>query len=109
MRKINNTRTSMARVRANLAVAANLCPTWIQTCLFAIDGEGPDEAEQAAYLNFLRECRAASIPLLGVLLYGLARQSFQPEAPRLTPLSPAWLDDCAQRIRALGLAAKVTP
>lgn len=109
MRKINNTRTSMARVRANLAVAANLCPTWIQTCLFAIDGEGPDEAEQAAYLDFLRECRAASIPLMGVLLYGLARQSFQPEAPRLTPLSSAWLDAFAQRIRALGLAAKVTP
>ncbi len=65
MRKVNNTRTGMARVRANLAVAAQLCPTWIQTCLFAIDGEGPDEAEQAAYLDFLRECGAEPIPLQG--------------------------------------------
>ena len=109
MRKVNNTRTGMTRVRANLAVAARLCPTWIQTCLFAIDGAGPDEAEQEAYVDFLRKCMAELIPLQGVLLYGLARQSFQPEAPRLTPLPSAWLEACAQRIRALGIAVKVTP
>jgi wyosine [tRNA(Phe)-imidazoG37] synthetase (radical SAM superfamily) len=99
MRKINSTRIGVTRVRANLAVAARLCPTWIQTCLFAIDGAGPDEAEQEAYLNFLYKCRAELIPL----------QSFQPEAPRLTPLAPAELEACAQRIRALGIAAKATP
>jgi hypothetical protein len=109
MRKVNNTRTGMARVRANLAIAARLCPTWIQTCLFAIDGAGPAEAEQEAYVDFLRGCVAEPIPLRGVLLYGLARQSFQPEAPRLTPLPPEWLETFAQRIRALGLAVKVTP
>jgi hypothetical protein len=52
---------------------------------------------------------AEPIPLQGVLLYGLARQSFQPEAPRLTPLAPARLEACAQRIRALGIEVKVTP
>ena len=109
MRKVNNTRTGMARVHANLAVAARLCPTWIQTCLFAIDGVGPDEAEQAAYLDFLRTCMAERIALQGVLLYGLARQSFQPEAPRLAPLPPERLEAFAQRIRALGLTARVTP
>ena len=109
MRKVNNTRTGMTRVRANLAVAARLCPTWIQTCLFAIDGAGPDEAEQEAYVDFLRRCVAEPIPLQGVLLYGMARQSFQPEAPRLTPLPPERLETFAQRIRALGLAVKVTP
>jgi wyosine [tRNA(Phe)-imidazoG37] synthetase (radical SAM superfamily) len=109
MRKVNNTRIGMTRVRANLAVAARLCPTWIQTCLFAIDGAGPDEAEQEAYVDFLRECIAELIPLQGVLLYGLARQSLQPEAPRLAPLPPERLEAFAQRIRALGLAVKVTP
>ena len=109
MRKVNNTRTGMARVRANLAVAARLCPTWIQTCLFAIDGAGPDEGEQAAYVDFLRICMAQRIALQGVLLYGLARQSLQPEAPRLAPLPPAWLEALALRIRALGLTVKVTP
>ena len=72
----------MAKARANLAAAAERCPTWIQTCLFALDGAGPDEAEQCAYLELLRGCKADGIALQGVLLYGLARQSFQPEAPR---------------------------
>ena len=109
LRRVNNTRTGMTRARANLAVAAQLCPTWIQTCLFAIDGEGPDAAEQEAYLDFLRGCAAEPIPLQGVLLYGLARPSFQPEAPRLSPLPSAWLEACAQRIRGLGIAVRVTP
>jgi wyosine [tRNA(Phe)-imidazoG37] synthetase (radical SAM superfamily) len=109
MRKVNNSRIGMTRVRANLAVSARLCPTWIQTCLFAIDGAGPDEAEQQAYVEFLRASVADRIALQGVLLYGLARQSLQPEAPRLTALPPEWLETFAQRIRALGLAVKVTP
>jgi hypothetical protein len=109
MRKVNNTRTGMARVRANLAIAARLCPTWIQTCLFAIDGAGQDEAEQEAYLEFLRKCLTQGLALKGVLLYGLARRSFQPEASRLAPLPAQQLETMAQRIRALGLAVKVTP
>ena len=111
LRRVNNAHSGMTRVRANFALAAQLCPTWVQTCLFAIDGEGPESAEQEAYLDFLRECRygVESIPLRGVLLYGLARQSFQPEAPRLAPLPPEWLEAFAQRIRALGITVKVTP
>jgi wyosine [tRNA(Phe)-imidazoG37] synthetase (radical SAM superfamily) len=109
MRRVNNTRIGMARVRGNLAAAARLCPTWIQTCLFAIDGAGPDEAEQATYADFLRKCKSERIPLQGVLLYGLARQSFQPEAPRLSALPPERLEDFARRIRALGFPVRVTP
>jgi hypothetical protein len=44
-----------------------------------------------------------------VLLYGLARQSHQPEADRLSRLPAAWLDAFADRIRALNLEVKVTP
>jgi len=109
LRKINNSRTTLARTRANLAIAAQRCPTWIQTCVFALAGTGPDTAEQEAYVEFLRACMAQGITLQGVLLYGLARPSSQPEAPLLTPLSAAQFDAFAQRIRALGLAVKVTP
>ena len=109
MRKVNNTRTGIARAQANLAVAAGLCPTWIQTCLFAIDGAGPDESEQEAYVEILRKCLTEGIALRGVLLYGLARRSFQPEASRLAPLPAQQLQTLAQRIRALGLTVKVTP
>lgn len=109
MRKINNTRVSMAKVRANLSASARRCPTWIQTCVFALDGAGLDEGEQEAYVKFLRDCKADRIPLRGVLLYGLARRSFQAEAKRLAPLSPEQLETFAQRIRALGLEVRVTP
>ena len=108
MRRINSTRSSMNRVRTNLATAASLCPAWVQTCLFAIDAEAPSEAEQAAYVAFLTESLDAGVALEGVLLYGLARTSFQPEASRLSPLPAGWLEVFAQRIRALGLAVKIT-
>ncbi len=109
LRKVNNTRVDVARMRANLEIAARLCPTWIQTCMFAIDGAPPEEVEQQAYLDFLRERVSEGLPLRGVLLYGLARQSFQPEARRLGALPFAWLDAFAERIRPLGLEVKVTP
>jgi wyosine [tRNA(Phe)-imidazoG37] synthetase (radical SAM superfamily) len=109
LRKVNNIRTDITRMRANLEIAVRLCPTWIQTCVFAIDGFPPEEAEQRAYLDFLSERVADRLPLQGVLLYGLARQSFQPEGKRLSALPFAWLDAFAERIRVLGLEVKVTP
>ena len=89
--------------------AARLCPTWVQTCVFALDGEPPAEDEVAAYLDLLRGALADGAPLAGVLLYGLARPSMQPEAPRLSNLPAAWMDALATRVRGLGLAVHVTP
>ena len=109
MRQMNGTRIGLSRVARNLESAAQACPTWIQTCVLAMDGKAPSESEQQAYLEFLGERLAEGIPLRGVLLYGLARQSYQPEAPRLSSLPASWLDDYAERIRALGLDVKVTP
>lgn len=109
MRKINNTRSTTARVQQNLAIAARWCPTWIQTCLFALDGKGPTEAQRRAYIALIRESLAGGVALKGVLLYGLARKSLQPEAPRLTALPSAELEALAREVRALGLKVKVTP
>jgi hypothetical protein len=97
------------RVARNLAIAARACPTWIQTCVLAIDGKAPGEREQEAYLEFLGKQLTQGTPLRGVLLYGLARQSHQPQADRLSSLPADWLDTFAERIRALGLEVKVTP
>ncbi|HKQ26642.1 MAG TPA: hypothetical protein VJT81_19520 [Burkholderiales bacterium] len=109
LRKVNSIRTDSARMRANLEIAVGLCPTWIQTCVFAVDGLPPEEAEQRTYLDFLRERITDRLPLRGVLLYSLARQSFQPEAKRLSALPFAWLEAFAEKIRVLGLEVKVTP
>jgi wyosine [tRNA(Phe)-imidazoG37] synthetase (radical SAM superfamily) len=109
LRKVNNTRMEVAKMRVNLEIAVRLCPTWIQTCVFAIDGAPPPEAEQQAYLDFLRDRVAERLPLQGVLLYGLARPSLQPEAGHLSALPFAWLDAFAVKIRLLGLEVRVTP
>lgn len=82
-----------------------VCPTFVQTCLFAMDGEPPSEADTEAYLALLNEVKSQ---LQGVHLYGLARPSYQPEAPRLSRLPHEKLEVMADRIRALGLTVHVS-
>ncbi len=106
MRRLNGTRVSPQRHQNNLMTAIGLCPTWIQTCVVAWDGKPPDAAEQAAYLAFL--CTLSGSGVQGVLLYGLARASMQPEAVHLTALSQTWLEDYAARIEACGIAVRVS-
>lgn len=108
MRGINQTRTAPEKAFARLRIAAALCPTWLQTCVFALDGLAPSTLEQAAYLELAHRICIEQIPVQGVLLYGLARPSMQPQAPRLSALPAAWLEDFAERIRAAGLAVKVS-
>ncbi len=110
IRQINNAELEPERVYSNLKIAAQLCPTWLQTCLFALDGAAPSQAELDAYLNLLVRAGAEDLPLRGVLLYGLARPSLQPEAPRLSILPEAWLTDFARQIRdRSGLPVKLSP
>ena len=109
MRAINQTRIAPEKQLERLAAAARLCPTWLQTCMFALDGAPPSEAEQAAYLDAVTRIRRGQIPVQGVLLYGLARPSMQPQAGRLSALPTAWLEAFAGKIRAAGLPVKVSP
>jgi wyosine [tRNA(Phe)-imidazoG37] synthetase (radical SAM superfamily) len=108
MRTINQTRISPDKQFERLGIAAQLCPTWLQTCMFALDGTPPSEVEQAAYLAAVSRIRQQRIPVQGVLLYGLARPSMQPQASRLSPLPAEWMDDFAEKIRAAGLPVKVS-
>jgi hypothetical protein len=53
--------------------------------------------------------RRDHLPVQGVLLYGLARPSMQPQAGHLSALSSDWLEQFAAQIRAAGLPVKVAP
>jgi wyosine [tRNA(Phe)-imidazoG37] synthetase (radical SAM superfamily) len=106
---INNTSMGLKRVRENLALAAFSCPTWLQTCVFQIDDLPPNPLESEAYLTFVEKFLQGGGRLEGVLLYGLARPSLQPEAPRLTNVDQAWMESFSTKIRALGLAVKLSP
>jgi wyosine [tRNA(Phe)-imidazoG37] synthetase (radical SAM superfamily) len=109
MRSINQTRISPDKQFERLAVAARLCPTWLQTCVFALDGAPLSDAEQAAYLAAVARIRQQAIPVRGVLLYGLARPSMQPQASRLSALPAEWLEAFAKKIRVAGLPVKLAP
>jgi wyosine [tRNA(Phe)-imidazoG37] synthetase (radical SAM superfamily) len=100
MRAINQTRITPDKQFERLTVAAHLCPTWLQTCVFALDGAPPSDIEQAAYLAAVERIRQQQIPVQGVLLYGLARPSMQPQAGRLSALPAEWLETFA--VRATG-------
>ena len=108
MKQVNDTQVRMDKVRANLIAAIELCPTWLQTCWFAVDNEPPSKKDEDDYLEFIGSLLRDGHQLQGVLLYGLARPSQQVEAPRLSALPEASLQSFADRIAALGLQVKVS-
>ncbi len=109
MQLVNGTRISMSKVRDNLIAAIASCPTWLQTCWFALDGEPPSRQDEDDYLEFVSALLRDGHKPQGVLLYSLARPSMQAEAPRLSALSAEQLQAFADRIGKLGLPVKVSP
>ena len=89
-----------------LKTCAALCPTLVQTCMFALDGIAPSEADIVDYLALIKQ---VSTEIKGVHLYSVARPSYQPEAPRLGRLDEAWLNQMAERIGTLAIPVYVNP
>jgi len=106
--RVNGIHLSPESLLRNLEAAANACPCWLQTCLFAFDGLPPSPQEREAYLDFLRQASNRDIPLRGVLLYGLARPSMQPEATRLSAMPSRWMEAIAEEIRSGGLQTRLS-
>lgn len=106
--RTNSTPMEPARHLHRLRIAARRCPTFIQTCVFELDGAPMSEAERAAYLDAVERLVADAVPVKGVLLYNLARASHQPEASRLAPVSASWMEAFAADIEARGLPVQVS-
>lgn len=104
--KINDVNINIPSVINRIKACAEACPTFVQTCMVAIDDIAPIEEDIAAYIALLSEVKET---VQGVHLYGLARPSMQAEAPRLSRLSPEWLESVAEKIRLIGLKAYVSP
>jgi len=104
---INGVAWAPEKAARNLETCAALAPTWVQTCWFALDGQAPDAASLAAYCALLAPLAER---LAGVHLYGLARPSQQPAAPRLAALPEAALREVAASIeKETGLRVIVSP
>ena len=104
--RINDVRLNPQGILERLQLCARQCPTWVQTCVFALDGQPPSEPEILAYLDLLQQASAA---IAGVHLYGLARPSMQSEAPRLSRLPEDWMHALADRVRERGIIVHVSP
>lgn len=103
--RINDVRLNPQGVLERLRMCAQACPTWVQTCIFALDGEPPSEAELDAYIALLTQVKGE---IKGLHLYGLARPSMQPEAIRLSRFPQSWLDSLAERIEQRDIRVQVS-
>lgn len=104
---VNGVPLEAEKVLRNLRTCASLATTWVQTCWFVMDGLAPSAAERKAYCDFIGQARDA---IAGIHLYGLARPSLQPAAPRLQRLAREELADFGAEIeKKTGVRAVVSP
>ncbi len=98
------------RVLDNLTICSRLVPTRLQTMRVAVDGQAPTVTSDAAWSGLVRAAQNQGAHIQDVLLYGLEREAFQPEAKRLTKLPSAELRARAVQIQVeLGLPVCVHP
>jgi wyosine [tRNA(Phe)-imidazoG37] synthetase (radical SAM superfamily) len=91
------TQVPYARILSNIEETARRHPITLQTCLLAMDGEPPPDAEIAAYAARVREIVEAGGRLRGVQLYTVARP---PAEAYVTPLPPETLEAIAEQVRS---------
>ncbi len=105
IKKINQVNLKPNQILDRLQSSAKICPTFIQTCIFTIDGNGPSTEDIDAYIKLVKEVQN---DIQGVLLYGLARPSFQPQAKSLGRINEAALENIAKKLRNLNIATTVS-
>jgi pyruvate-formate lyase-activating enzyme len=106
-RAVNKTRLGARQVEVNLRRAAELAPTWVQTCWFSWNEQAPDANARQAYLTLIG--RVADV-IQGIHLYGLARPSQQPEAGQLGRIAAADMEAWGEEIeKKTGVRVKVSP
>lgn len=104
---VNGAELDMRKVQRHLERCTELAPTWVQTCWFALDGQVPSDQEVDAYCALLLPVAGK---LSGIHLYGLARPSLQPAAPRLSRMATEELLTVAETIKnKTGIRVIVSP
>jgi len=101
--RIHGVRLASEQQRRWLEAALCHARTYLQTCVFLLDGRPSYEPGLADYLALLARVRER---IAGVMLYGVARK-VQVAPSRVAQAPRSVLDALAARIRALGIACEV--
>ena len=102
---INQVNLKRHQILERLKNCATACPTFVQTCVFTIDGKNPSEKDIDAYVQLMNEIKS---DIEGVHIYGLARPSLQPQAKRLGRISEEVLESIANKLRYLQIETTVS-
>ena len=105
IKTINQVNLKPHQILERLKNSANVCPTFVQTCIFSINGNGPSEKDINAYIELINEVKSN---IQGVHLYGLARPSLQPQAKNLGRIDEEVLQDIAKELRSLNITTTVS-
>ena len=105
---INNSHQTQAQLIKNLKLASQLCLTRLQTCVLHYQ-QAWNASETAAYIELLKQFKADNIAIASIMLYSIARQSFQAEAALLSKASVDELNQLAADLTALGYQVSVSP
>ncbi|MFM1782170.1 MAG: hypothetical protein RLZZ181_975 [Pseudomonadota bacterium] len=84
---------------------SEICPTFVQTCIFTIDNKEPNVKEIDAYIKLIDSAKKS---IKGVHLYGIARPSMQPEAYRLGRVNINVLKNIADQLHNNGIESTVS-
>ena len=104
---INNTALSPQTQFENLIITTNLCKTKLQTCLVNYRNQGLLAFEKQAYLMLLKNLKKQS-KLKNIMLYTIARESFQPEVIDLEKMPLKVIENFADEIRAVGFQVSIS-
>jgi len=105
IKTINQVNLKPNQILERLLNTANICPTFVQTCIFMINGKSPDEKDIDAYIELIHKAKKI---IKGVHLYGLARPSLQPRAGDLGRISEKELKKIAKKLIDLNIPTTVS-
>ena len=102
---INQVNIKPQQVIDRLKRCSEICPTFVQTCIFTIDNKEPNNKEIDAYIKLIDSAKKS---IKGVHLYGIARPSMQPEAYRLGRVNINVLENIADQLHNNGIESTVS-
>lgn len=100
-RLINDSKQTTEKLMHNLKVSTRLCATSLQTCMINYLTEGETKSEREAYIELLKNIKEQKIAIKKIMLYTLARPSFQPEAAEIKKIDAEQMEKFAKQIREL--------